>query len=178
MKNGLKNLVCVLLIGAMCVTSFGCYGSFNLVKKVYKFNGTVGEKWVNEIVFLVLNIVPVYGAAAAIDAVILNTIEFWTGTNPVMAQNAAPVTMKEDDGSSITFNASGKEMDITKIVPGKGETTFRVMRENGQSVVEDNSGNILARCVSADDGGMTLFDSHGNVLHTYSKTQVEAFAMR
>ncbi len=178
MKRGLKSLVCLMLVASMCTASFGCYGSFNLVKKVYKFNGTVGDKWVNELVFLVMNVVPVYGVSVFIDAVVLNTIEFWSGTNPVMAEGAQPSTMKGDDGSTITFNSRDKVMEITRTIPGKGEIVYRVTRENGQSVVEDKDNNILARCVAGDDGSMTLLDAKGQVLQTYSKTQVEALAMR
>lgn len=178
MKYGLKNSVCILLVAAMCATSFGCYGSFNLVKKVYKFNGTVGEKWVNELVFLVMNVVPVYGVSVFIDAVILNSIEFWTGSNPVTGENAVPTNIKGDDGSTITFNEATKVMEIKQTIPGKGEVVYRLMRENGQSVVKDKDNNILARCISGDDGGMTLLDGQGKVLQTYSQTQVEALAMR
>ena len=178
MKRGLKSIVCVLLVASMCTASFSCYGSFNLVKKVYKFNGTVGDKWVNELVFLVMNIVPVYGVSVFIDAVVLNTIEFWSGTNPVMAGGAPPSTMKGDDGSTITFNSTDKVMEITRTIPGKGEVVYRVTRENGQSVVKDKDNNILARCVAGDDGSMTLLDAKGKVLQAYSKTQVEAVTMQ
>ena len=177
MKKGLINVICVLLLVSMCAMSFGCYGSFNLVKKVYKFNGTVGDKWVNELVFLVMNIVPVYGAATFIDAVILNSIEFWSGTNP-MAQNAAPATMTGDDGTSITFNSATKTMEIKRSVPGKGESIYRVTREDGQSVVKDKEDNVLVRCIAGDDGSMTLVDAQGKVLQTYTHSQVEALAMR
>ena len=177
MKKGLINVICVLLLVSMCAMSFGCYGSFNLVKKVYKFNGTVGDKWVNELVFLVMNIVPVYGAATFIDAVILNTIEFWSGTNP-LAQGAIPATMTGDDGSSITFNAATRTMEIKRTVPGKGESVYRVTREEGQSVVKDKDNNIIVRCIAGDDRSMTLVDAQGKVLQTYTHSQAEALAMR
>jgi hypothetical protein len=178
MKHVLKNSVCVLLVAAMCATSFSCYGSFNLVKKVYHFNGTVGGKWVNELVFLVMNIVPVYGVAAFVDVVIINSIEFWTGNNPVTAENALPTNLKGDDGSTITFNSTDKVMEIKRMIPGKGEVIYRVARENGQSVVKDKDNNILARCIAGDDGGMTLLDAKGKVLQTYSQSQVEALTMQ
>ncbi len=178
MRHSLKNVVCVLIIGVMLAMSFGCYGSFNLVKKVYKFNGEVGGKWTNEVVFLVMNIVPVYGVSAFVDAVILNSIEFWTGSNPVSAQNATPGKLTGEDGTSVTFNSSKQEIDIARMIPGKGETTYRLLKENGQTVVKDNDDNILVRCIAGDDGGMTLLDAQGKVLQTYSQTQVEALATR
>ncbi len=175
MKHTLKSIVCALLLTGLLA---GCYGSFNLTRKVWKWNGGVGDKWVNELVFLVCNIVPVYGAAGFIDVVVLNTIEFWQGTNPVTAENAQPTSLKGDDGMTVTFNSQEKIMEITKSIPGKGETTYRVARENGQSIVMDKDNNILVRCIAGDDGGMTLLDAQGKVLHSYSRTQVDALAMR
>jgi hypothetical protein len=61
-----------------------CFGSFNLTRKLYGFNKDVSkDKFVRELVFLGLNLVPIYGVAGLIDAVVANTVEFWTGQNPV-----------------------------------------------------------------------------------------------
>jgi hypothetical protein len=67
-----------------------CMGSFALTNKVYDFNKTVGGKFVNEIVFFAFLVVQVYSTTMFIDGVILNAIEFWTGSNP-MAMNEGEV---------------------------------------------------------------------------------------
>ncbi|MFH0989640.1 MAG: DUF3332 family protein [bacterium] len=64
------------------------FGSFTLTKKVYKWNGSIGDKWINELVFLVFLAVPVYEIAGTIDVLILHTIEFWSGKNPATAENS------------------------------------------------------------------------------------------
>ena len=75
--------VLTLTAGALVGTS-GCFGSFNLTRKVYGFNKTVSkDKFVQELVFLGLNVVPIYGIASFVDAVVANTVEFWTGKNPI-----------------------------------------------------------------------------------------------
>jgi Domain of unknown function (DUF3332). len=178
MKHSLKNVVCVLLVGVMFATSFGCYGSFNLTKQVWRFNGGVGDKWVNELVFLVMNIVPVYGASVFVDAILFNSIEFWSGKNPITGENALPNKFTGDDGTSVTLNTMTKEIEIARPIPGNAESVYRLVRENGQSVVKDKDGNILVRCFAGDDGGMTLLDAQGKVLQTYSPAQVEALTMR
>src|SRR5258706_3356417 len=72
--------VLTLTAGALVGTS-GCFGSFNLVRKVYGWNKSVSpDKFVRELVFLGLTIVPVYSVAGLIDAVVVNTIAFWSGT--------------------------------------------------------------------------------------------------
>lgn len=82
-----KRLGAVALAMALAFGVQGCYGKFALTKKLHKWNGTVGNKFVNEAVFLVIGVIlPVYGIAALIDGVILNSIEFWSGKNPVTSK--------------------------------------------------------------------------------------------
>ena len=68
---------------AIVVLFSSCYGPFKLTHSLYDWNGTVGDKWANSLVFFALNVIPVYGIAVTVDAVVLNTIEFWTGDNPM-----------------------------------------------------------------------------------------------
>ncbi|MEW6060505.1 MAG: DUF3332 family protein [Bacteroidota bacterium] len=163
MKTMFKQIVVVILIASMAILSVGCYGSFNLTKKVYKWNGTMEGKWVQELVFLVLNIVPVYGVAAWLDVVILNSIEFWTGKNPMMS------TITSDDGTTVAFNSENKTMRISY-----ADKSFTVAKENGKAVVKDAAGNVLATMESNTDGGMTLKDANGKVLSIYSVDEVNA----
>lgn len=105
MKKSLK-LTALLLAATILFTS--CIGSFRLSGKVLAWNKGVGEKWVNELVFLALNIVPVYPLASFADILVLNSIEFWTGTNPV-AEEGATKTIKNAQGAAIqvTTNENG-----------------------------------------------------------------------
>jgi hypothetical protein len=61
----------------------GCYGGYVAFKKVHQWNGTLGSKWVKSIVHILLWVVPVYPVCLAVDFFILNTLEFWTGSNPL-----------------------------------------------------------------------------------------------
>lgn len=71
----------ILLATSLFVS--GCYGPFNLTRQLHTWNGQLGDKYVNELVFLGLAILPVYAGAVIGDAVLFNSIEFWTGRNPV-----------------------------------------------------------------------------------------------
>ena len=76
--------VCVVaLASSMLFTS--CIGSFKLTNKVLSWNHQIGNKFVNELVFVGLWILPVYEISAIADALIINSIEFWSGTNPIEA---------------------------------------------------------------------------------------------
>ena len=77
----MKRVVFGLL--AVCVFATGCTGSFMLTRKVYNFHRTMDDKWVDELAFLGCIILPVYGLATLGDAIIFNSIEFWSGENPI-----------------------------------------------------------------------------------------------
>jgi Domain of unknown function (DUF3332) len=166
MKNTMKQIVAVLLLASILLMMSGCYGSFNLTKKVYKWNGTVGTKWTNELVFLVLTVIPVYSIAVGIDAVVLNSIEFWTGTNPV----ASTVTTK--DGATVAFNAENKAVTVNY-----ANTSVTLTKENDKTVARDSQGQIVAYALTTDDGSMNIVDTNGKILRTYSKDQVESMSV-
>lgn len=79
----------VLAFGlSMSMTS--CLGhkqSFNAFNNLASWNRTVTDnKWLNELIFLGLNIIPVYGLFQWGDVLIFNSMEFWTGNNPIEAK--------------------------------------------------------------------------------------------
>ena len=73
--------VCAILSGSLLFSS--CIGSFGLWNNLKSWNQGIGNKFVNEIVFLAFHIVPVYEVAYLADILVLNSIEFWSGSNPV-----------------------------------------------------------------------------------------------
>ena len=80
MKNAFLKLVMLIVIAASLQ---GCYGKFALTRKVYALNGEVRDKFLRSGLTWVFLIVPVYGVAGLVDFVVLNTVEFWSGKNPV-----------------------------------------------------------------------------------------------
>lgn len=82
MKKSFLSVALILTLSAsMMMTS--CIGSFSLTNKLLNWNKTISNKFVNELVFFALWFVPVYEVASLADLVVLNSIEFWSGENPV-----------------------------------------------------------------------------------------------
>lgn len=81
-----------------------CIGSFGLSNKVLAWNRSLGNKFVNELVYILFNIVPVYSVTLFADAVIFNTIEFWTGSN-----HFADATVKKVQGENGEFTIQTTE---------------------------------------------------------------------
>ena len=109
----IKRFIACVVLAAFIAVNTGCYGSFMLTKKFYKWNGSVGNKWVQTIVFWAFNIIPVYGICAFVDAIALNVIEFWAGSNP-LALNGDVELQK-------TVENNGKVYEVTM---GKGRITI------------------------------------------------------
>lgn len=82
-----------LLAGALALSllSQGCLGPNNAYNGIRNWNAKVSDQdWVNEVLFLGMVIVPVYGVALLGDYVIFNTIDYWTGENPIKEPGPFP----------------------------------------------------------------------------------------
>ena len=76
------------LLLSLCVS--GCYGPFNLTRRLHYWNGDEGDdKWEDEFLFALLTWAPVYGLTVTADTLLFNPIEFWTGNNPVQPPRAS-----------------------------------------------------------------------------------------
>lgn len=78
-----RKIIAALFIALALPFAFRCTGGFTLTKKLHGFTSSLGNKWLNWLAFLVLVIIPVYGICLLVDALVINSIEFWTGSNPV-----------------------------------------------------------------------------------------------
>jgi len=119
----------------------GCYGSFGATKALHSWNGEVtGNKFLNWLVFVALNIVPVYGLFVFADGLVLNSIEFWTGSNPVASADGLPL----DEEGRLAFEHGGKRYLFAPIGPDTVE-----VRIDGVAV------GLIAR---GADGSATIED--------------------
>jgi hypothetical protein len=76
------------------------------MRNVYNWNsgikgsGEVNDKWMKEIVFFGMIVIPVYMFSALLDAFVFNAIQFWSGSNPVKltkGPNGFPVEIRAGD---------------------------------------------------------------------------------
>ncbi len=163
MRKALLPAVSIIVSISLLLAVSGCFGSFSLVKKVYKFNEGLGTKWVQELGFVVMSIIPVYGGATLIDALILNSIEFWTGDKPVSS-----TIRSDDEKTQITYNA---EDGSIKYVRENTEYVFEKSSEG--TIVKDKNGKFVILCQATDEGGMILKDIDGKTVATYTPTQIQ-----
>ncbi len=142
-----------LLLAFLPLATVGCFGRFQLVRNVYHFNQQVSpDKWMRWFVFLVLNVIPIYGLAAWIDALITNSIEFWTGENPVQPHAAgATRVVQGPDGSQATLTLQADGAIAVAIRGTDGfERRFRLVREANAVAAHAEDGTLLARVGDVD----------------------------
>jgi len=166
MKKFKKAVIMCVLASFLLVSLFSCYGNFSLTRKLYTWNGNLSDnKYVNNLVFWILNWIPVYSVAASIDFIILNTVEFWTGTNP-MAMNLGEETIKyaktEDAEYKITITRNNILIDEIAGA-NQGQQVHLLFNPNDSSwYLVDNGENVKIATVNGNT--MDLIYPSGNTL--------------
>lgn len=144
----------VALSASMMMQS--CIGSFALFNKVKNWNDHVGDKFVNEIVFVAMWILPVYELCFAADLLILNSIEFWSGSNPALAE--AKVIDGKDAQYLVASNENGYVITNMKT---KQVTRFNFdARDNSWWL--DNNGQEVKLFTFVDDTHVDVITRDGS----------------
>ena len=156
MKKIIRNSA--LMIAAAFMLS-SCIGSFQLTNKVKDWNESLGDKFVNEVVFLAFHIVPVYQICMFADGVVFNSVEFWTGERLVA-----------DAGErQMIKNSFGKDVEIKTLKDGymfsDGTSSMKVLYDSANKtwkVETDSQSADLIKFV--DDNNAQLFLANGEVM--------------
>lgn len=116
MKKRILNGALVAVLCASMLTSTGCIGSFSLTNRLLGWNKTVGNKFLNELVFFAFWVLPVYEVTGLADLLVLNSIEFWSGNNPVDVAAADRVVEGSDGKYIVRPDTTG--YDIVSMTDG------------------------------------------------------------
>lgn len=104
-----KVILSAALAALLCSSMSSCMGRFALTRNLYSWNAQVSNKFINEIIFVAFWILPVYEVCGLADLLVLNTIEFWSGDNPMTASTK---TIDTEHGRYLVV-CDGKGYDIT-----------------------------------------------------------------
>ncbi len=167
MKKHMFKVAALLLAGSMLTTS--CIGSFSLFNRYEKWQcNMTNSKIVNGIVGFILQ--PIAGTICLfVDAVVLNTIEFWSGQNPM---SASTQTVRGNDGKLYTVKASKKGYEISDgtqtvaqfihdpqtdawLLEQNGETT-EIFRYNADGTIRATMRSGHAITVTNDAAGLAV----------------------
>lgn len=179
-RNRLLSATAAALAASMLFSS--CIGSFSLTNKLLSWNNNVGDKFTNEVVFFLFWILPAYEVSLVADLFVLNSIEFWSGSNPVAkgkkvingndgrylveCDGKGYTITSENDGSvaRLDFNESDRSWSYT--IDGESHTLF--------TFIDDTHVKMPAA-----DGSFTTVELSDNGVLAYQQSVMGAtLAMR
>lgn len=184
-KTMIRRIIAAIVMGSFLTATTACFGPFNLTRNVYHWNsgikgsGEVSDKWMKEFVFFGMIIIPVYMFATLLDAFVFNSIQFWTGDNPVKGTDAGGdgatrvvrlggVTVKvaeSDQGATVTYERNG--IVERRAMIETSATGYRLI---------DETGVLLAEAEKGQDGSVTLLDRDCQVVGRWNPDQLMALA--
>ena len=133
MKKTLTKVLAVALLVASVPSLTGCYGPFRLSTKLHNWNGQVSnKKFVNELVFLGFCILPAYELCVFGDALIFNSIEFWSGNNPISMKDGEVETQDVMHNGKMYQVITTKNNMTVAAKDSDEKVNFRYVPEEGQ----------------------------------------------
>ncbi len=148
-----KITICITLSASILFSS--CLGSFSAFNGLKDWNQDLTDsRFVNNLVFWGLNIVPVYGLFFLGDTLIFNVIEFWSGSNPIaMKEGESEMQIVEKDGNTYEMLATKNRLQIN-IIEGerKGEKLDLVYSPSKKSWSAVKANGEIIKLSSFEDG--------------------------
>lgn len=180
-RFGHRFVAAAALLSVMTMST-ACYGPFNLTRNVYHWNsnikgsGQVNDKWMKEIVFFGMLIIPAYMFSALLDTFIFNSMHFWTGDSPIkaseMGSDGTKVTTlggttirwtPSEDGATVAYERDGVVERRATIVASP--TGYRLVDENG---------SVLSEAEDGPDGSVRLLDGDRRVVDQWTREQLQS----
>ena len=121
--------VLALLVGAVTLSS--CIGSFGLTNKLLDWNKGLSNKFVNELVFILIS--PAYAVCGLADLLVLNTVEFWTDSK-VIAHVGETKEVMGQDGRMYAVKTLKNGYEITD---PNGEKSYLVYNKKEKGALKE-----------------------------------------
>ena len=171
-KKIFRGAVAFVLALSLTVTP-SCIGSFSLSNRLLGWNQTVGNKFINELVFFAFWVLPVYEVCGLADILVLNSIEFWSGRNPMTA--SVDKVIEGSDGLRYRIHSDANGYDVACLDDETISYRLDYSAENdGWTIAVDDSEPVtLFNYV--DDTHVALPDGNGG-MRTVELSQQGVFA--
>ncbi len=170
----IRKAVAIAVMTSFMGMTTACYGPFNLTRNVYHFNsgvkgsGEINEKWMKEVVFFGMIIIPVYMFSTLLDAFIFNAIQFWTGDNPVKLTQGPDGYLQavqlRDLTIDVVWSADHRSAALTYRQQGQTIKNARIVEEGTGYRLVDAGGQALYLTEEAVDGGLNIVDGECRVV--------------
>jgi hypothetical protein len=172
--------IALMLVAALGGLSAGCFGKFQLTRKLYDVNQSIDDKYIRSAATWIF-VIP-YAVTGLLDFVIFNVIEFWTGENLVASAQVTKVDPRGNGRTVLTLSRDGSAT-VAVIERYEGErlvSTLRV-RDDGPgrvAAIETAEGSKVREisAAAASDGSVdvTVATAAGTDTERYAATAVRA----
>jgi uncharacterized protein DUF3332 len=173
-----SRLLAVLCVALLSVQVSGCFGRFSLTRAMWDFNKNVSpNKFIQWAVFLVMVVVPVYEIGTLVDALVINSIEFWTGQNPVSSADAADsntrvVRLSPEESLRLTRDTAAGVLKVEVLRAGQAPMVrYFELLEDGMAV-RDEGGALMLQAREQKDGSVVVSDAAGTTMALHSAEAV------
>ncbi|MCM1067257.1 MAG: DUF3332 domain-containing protein [Muribaculaceae bacterium] len=110
MKHRIVTSLMAALMLLTAITTPSCLGSFALTNRMLGWNRNIDNKFINELVFFAFWVLPVYEVCGLADLLVLNSIEFWGGSNPMKLAKGEKIVEGSDGRYLVRSDASGYDV--------------------------------------------------------------------
>ncbi len=158
-KRSITLLVATTVAGSVLFSS--CIGSFGLTNKLLQWNKQIDSKFVNELVFIAFWIIPVYEISAIADLLVLNSVEFWSGDNPVADTGSVKTIETENGIYTVETHANGYHIEKE----GEEKAIDLVFDQSDKSWNIEADGEITKLLQYRSDDEVVMFLPDGNQMN-------------
>ena len=137
MKHRIGTSFMAVLMLLTAITTPSCLGSFALSNRMLGWNRNIDNKFINELVFFAFWVLPVYEVCGLADLLVLNSIEFWGGSNPMKLAKGEKIVEGSDGRYLVRRDAKGYDV---------------ISLNDGSSVRLDFDADLQEWSYTTDDG--------------------------
>ena len=150
------------------ITQTGCFGSFKLTNSLYDWNTSIGSDFGKEAVFLLFVIIPVYGVTLFIDTIILNTIEYWSGSSPMsMNEGDHEIQIVKNHGNTYQITATKNKFHVEQLDGKKAGQQYELVYHEDEASWYIEANGISKKFAKFDkfNRNIELIKPNGDVIN-------------
>lgn len=183
----MRRVIAAAALAGFMRVSTACYGPFNLTRNVYHWNsgvkgsGEVNDKSMKEFVFFGMIVVPVYMFSALLDAFIFNSIQFWSGGNPVNVTQDEEGRIREVQRGTLTAGVNWaedrKSAQVTYVRQGQIVKRVTIEDDGDQLQLRDQGEQVLVSAETPGDGSLRFVGSDGRIADVVGSEEVLCYGV-
>jgi len=154
MKKRFIALTMTMLMVFSALFMQGCYGSYPLFKKVNKLVGDIDGRWGSTAVNIICWVFQVYPVILFIDLFVLNTVEFWTGSDPLaMKEGESETQVVHYLGDLYRITATRNRFDVYCIDGQRRGESASLVWDPEKRTWRGENGDVVQQLVRVDPDG-------------------------